>query len=71
VDSIADLCFALHLWDRYLVTTMSIVPRGTEGAVSLEGTLAGLLASVILSAIAYALKMVQGFQCSASAYFKS
>ncbi|CAK9861115.1 unnamed protein product [Sphagnum jensenii] len=41
----------------YLVTTMSIVPRGTEGAVSLEGTLAGLLASVILSAVAYALKM--------------
>ncbi|KAH9549021.1 hypothetical protein CY35_11G118500 [Sphagnum magellanicum] len=41
----------------YLVTTMSTVPRGTEGAVSLEGTLAGLLASVILSAVACALNL--------------
>lgn len=33
----------------YLVTTFKIVPRGTEGAVSVQGTLAGLLASVLLS----------------------
>lgn len=36
----------------YLVTSFSIVPRGTEGAVSLEGTLAGLVVSVILAAVA-------------------
>jgi len=40
---------------------MSTVPRGTEGAVSLEGTLAGLLASVILSGVACALNLVQDF----------
>ncbi|KAF3969630.1 hypothetical protein CMV_006590 [Castanea mollissima] len=33
----------------YLVTTFKIVPRGTEGAVSVEGTIAGLLASILLS----------------------
>ncbi|KAF9672585.1 hypothetical protein SADUNF_Sadunf11G0057400 [Salix dunnii] len=35
----------------YLVTTFKVVPRGTEGAVSAEGTLAGLLASVLLASI--------------------
>ncbi|CAN4104280.1 unnamed protein product [Withania somnifera] len=35
----------------YLVTTFKIVPRGTEGAVSAEGTLAGLLASVLLASV--------------------
>jgi len=36
---------------RYLVTTFKVVPRGTEGAVSAEGTLAGLLASIILASV--------------------
>ncbi|KAK9674522.1 hypothetical protein RND81_12G238300 [Saponaria officinalis] len=36
----------------YLVTTFNVVPRGTEGAVSVEGTFAGLLASILLSYIA-------------------
>lgn len=35
----------------YLVTTFKIVPRGTEGAVSVEGTLAGFLASMLLASI--------------------
>lgn len=39
--------------NTYLVTSFSVVPRGTEGAVSLEGTFAGLVASVILAAVAY------------------
>lgn len=34
---------------RYLVTTFKIVPRGTEGAVSVEGTLAGILGSIALA----------------------
>ncbi|XVE63312.1 hypothetical protein DITRI_Ditri07aG0009800 [Diplodiscus trichospermus] len=35
----------------YLVTNFQIVPRGTEGAVSVEGTFAGLLASILLASI--------------------
>ncbi|XP_040989115.1 protein VTE6, chloroplastic-like [Juglans microcarpa x Juglans regia] len=35
----------------YLVTTLKVVPRGTEGAVSVEGTIAGLLASFLLAFI--------------------
>ncbi|XP_052177829.1 protein VTE6, chloroplastic isoform X2 [Diospyros lotus] len=35
----------------YLITTLKIVPRGTEGAVSIEGTIAGLLASILLSSV--------------------
>ncbi|KAJ1383761.1 hypothetical protein SESBI_43111 [Sesbania bispinosa] len=33
----------------YLVTTFKVVPRGTEGAVSVEGTLAGIIASIVLA----------------------
>ena len=36
----------------YLVTTLKRVERGTEGAVSLEGTLAGIVGSLLLSFIA-------------------
>ncbi|XP_043690372.1 protein VTE6, chloroplastic [Telopea speciosissima] len=35
----------------YLVTTFKVVPGGTEGAVSIEGTIAGLLASILLASI--------------------
>ncbi|MFS7929427.1 hypothetical protein Hanom_Chr04g00332441 [Helianthus anomalus] len=35
----------------YLVTTFKVVPRGTEGAVSVEGTVAGVLASILLASI--------------------
>jgi uncharacterized protein (TIGR00297 family) len=38
----------------YLVTNFRPVPRGTEGAVSLEGTLAGILASAVIAALAAA-----------------
>ena len=38
---------------RYLVTTFKIVPRGTEGAVSIEGTLAGILASIVLAFVGF------------------
>jgi uncharacterized protein (TIGR00297 family) len=36
-----------------LITSLKRVPAGTDGAVSLEGTVAGLLASVVLSAVAW------------------
>ena len=42
----------------YLITTLKPVPRGTEGAVSLEGTLAGAFASVVLAAIAWAIGLI-------------
>jgi uncharacterized protein (TIGR00297 family) len=35
----------------FLITTFRPVPRGTEGAVSLEGTLAGIFASLLLAAL--------------------
>ena len=42
-----------QLWGRrtFLLTTLRPVPRGTEGAVSLEGTVAGILASVVVAAL--------------------
>lgn len=47
--SVSLCCF----WNRYLVTTFKVVPRGTEGAVSVEGTIGGLLASILLASIGY------------------
>nr|GMD84172.1 protein VTE6, chloroplastic [Ipomoea batatas] len=38
---------------RYLITTLKVVPRGTEGAMSVEGTFAGLLASILLASVGY------------------
>jgi len=35
----------------FLLTTFRPVPRGTEGAVSLEGTLAGVIASLVIAVI--------------------
>jgi uncharacterized protein (TIGR00297 family) len=35
----------------FLITTLRAVPRGTDGAVSLEGTLAGVLASAIVACL--------------------
>ncbi|MBE9063395.1 TIGR00297 family protein [cf. Phormidesmis sp. LEGE 11477] len=37
----------------FLITTLSPVPKGTEGAVSLEGTLAGIIGSLSLAVVAY------------------
>jgi uncharacterized protein (TIGR00297 family) len=42
----------------YLITNLKSVPRGTEGAVSLEGTIAGTLASVVLAAIAWVIGLI-------------
>ncbi|NJN23524.1 MAG: TIGR00297 family protein [Acaryochloridaceae cyanobacterium RL_2_7] len=43
----------------FLITTFKPVPRGTEGAVSLEGTLAGLIGSLILATVGYGLGLIQ------------
>lgn len=42
----------------YLITTLKVVPRGTEGAVSLEGTAAGVVAAAFFAGLAFALKLV-------------
>jgi uncharacterized protein (TIGR00297 family) len=39
----------------YLITTLRSVPRGTDGAVSLEGTAAGLAAALIVAGLGAAL----------------
>ncbi len=44
----------------FLITTFQPVPRGTEGAVSLEGTLAGIIASVVISVLAWSINMIDG-----------
>jgi uncharacterized protein (TIGR00297 family) len=43
----------------YLITTLSRVPRGTEGAISLEGTVSGILGSLIMVSLAYFLNLIQ------------
>jgi uncharacterized protein (TIGR00297 family) len=42
----------------FLITTLQPVPRGTEGAVSLEGTLAGILASVAIALVGWGVGLI-------------
>lgn len=42
----------------FLITTLQPVPRGTEGAVSLEGTLAGVVASVAIALVGWLVGMI-------------
>ncbi|MBX2865917.1 MAG: TIGR00297 family protein [Leptolyngbyaceae cyanobacterium MAG.088] len=42
----------------FLITTLQSVPRGTEGAVSLEGTLAGVVGSLILAVAAWGIGFI-------------
>lgn len=42
----------------FLITSFRPVPRGTDGAVSLEGTLAGIAGSLILAAVAWGVGMI-------------
>jgi uncharacterized protein (TIGR00297 family) len=39
----------------FLITTLQPVPRGTEGAISLEGTLSGIVGGVAIALVAYSL----------------
>ncbi|GAB2278021.1 Protein vte6, chloroplastic [Dionaea muscipula] len=48
----------------YLVTTFKVVPRGTEGAVSFEGTFAGLVASILLALVGYLLGQINGTEAA-------
>jgi len=42
----------------FLITTLQPVPRGTEGAVSLEGTVAGAIASLIIATLGWAVGLI-------------
>jgi uncharacterized protein (TIGR00297 family) len=42
----------------FLITTLQAVPRGTEGAVSLEGTLAGMVASVAIALVGWGVGLI-------------
>ncbi|NEQ71189.1 MAG: TIGR00297 family protein [Symploca sp. SIO2D2] len=42
----------------FLITTLEPVARGTEGAVSLEGTLAGVVASAVLSVVGWSVGLI-------------
>ena len=45
----------------FLITTLKPVPAGTEGAVSLEGTLAGIVASALIAVVGYGVGLVSVF----------
>ena len=45
----------------FLITTLQPVERGTEGAVSLEGTLAGIVASAALASVGWAVGLIGYF----------
>jgi uncharacterized protein (TIGR00297 family) len=42
----------------FLITTLHPVPRGTEGAISLEGTVAGIIASVAIALVGWAVGLI-------------
>lgn len=44
--------------NTYLITTLKMVPRGTEGAVSVEGTVAGVVGSAIMAAVGFPLGLL-------------
>lgn len=55
----------------FLITTFEPVAKGTEGAVSLEGTLAGIIASVLIAVLAWSVDMIDGiviFICVLAAF---
>lgn len=52
------LCEQAYGKTTFLITNLSKVPRGTEGAISLEGTAAGATAALGFSAVAIGLGQV-------------
>jgi len=47
--------------NTFLITNLERVPRGTEGAISLEGTVAGFLGGFLLILEAYKLHIIHGY----------
>jgi uncharacterized protein (TIGR00297 family) len=46
--------------NTFLITTFKPVPRGTEGAISVEGTIAGIIASIAIALLGYGINMIDG-----------
>ncbi|MEG4856019.1 TIGR00297 family protein [Microcoleus sp. K1-B6] len=42
----------------FLITSLQPVPRGTEGAVSLEGTIAGIVGSILIALLSWAVGLI-------------
>ncbi|MEG3932731.1 DUF92 domain-containing protein [Microcoleus sp. T3_B1] len=42
----------------FLITSLQPVPRGTEGAVSLEGTIAGIVGSILMALLSWAVGLI-------------
>jgi uncharacterized protein (TIGR00297 family) len=42
----------------FLITTLQPVPRGTEGAISLEGTLAGIVGSILVAIVGWSVNLI-------------
>jgi uncharacterized protein (TIGR00297 family) len=55
----------------FLITTLQPVARGTEGAVSLEGTIAGIVASIVIALVAWGIEEISlsGVVCCVVAAF--
>ena len=47
-----------HTW---LITTLRLVPPGTEGAISVEGTLASVLGSAVMALVGLGLGLLDGY----------
>ncbi len=52
----------------FLITTLQPVPRGTEGAVSLEGTLAGIVGSLAIASIAWLCGLISAISIGICAF---
>lgn len=63
-DTVASEIGKAYGKSTYLITTLKRVPRGTEGAVSMEGTAAGIVGSVVLTGIAHWLGLITGWRSS-------
>ncbi|MDY7020820.1 MAG: TIGR00297 family protein [Cyanobacteriota bacterium] len=44
----------------FLITTLQPVAKGTEGAVSLEGTIAGVVASIVIALVGWSVGLIDG-----------
>ena len=52
-----------------LITTLKQVPAGTEGAISIEGSIAGLLGSLTMTLVMYNLSIISGISVACIVFF--
>ncbi len=60
-DTVSSEIGQLYGKHPFLITTLKRVPVGTDGAVSVEGTLAGLAAAVVLALVGAAVNLYGGW----------